>query len=531
MIDPHDVHATLGRHQLADGLPLVIDFEKSNGVWIHDAVSGSDFLDAFTCFASWPLGYNHPGFREPDFLRDITNAALTKLSNSDLYSVQLAEFVEAFATRVTPPGFPHHFWVSGGSLAVENALKTAFDWKARKLGRTSLSDSVDDLVILHFRQAFHGRSGYTLSLTNTVPDKIGLFPKFKWPRVHNPFIEFDLDGAIANDIEAEEQRACQEIEAVLRSDRPVAAILIEPMQGEGGDNHFRPQFLQALRRYADDHEALLVFDEVQTGFFGSGKPWFWQHLGVQPDVVAFGKKTQVCGLYASTRVDEVPNNVFRMSSRINSTWGGNLADMVRCRRFIEIIESDGLPQKIAIMGTRMIEGLRRLARETEAFDNVRGCGSLIAFSCPSAEARRQMLQALFEHKVLALSCGVRSVRFRLPLIISQSEIDELLNRVEQSVGVVVAKPADSNRSRSSAGLRVCLPLSEDGDTGGVSVEEGTVADRTDLAGGEEPSQRNLAQAMPQDLDVVVRIREQPPSATVAREQGRREGRGGELLRV
>jgi L-lysine 6-transaminase len=435
MIEAHDVHDTLGRHQLTDGLDLVLDLERSHGSWLHDSRTGRDFLDAFTCFASWPVGYNHPMLLDPEFAAELNRSARMKPSSSDLYTREMAAFVNAFGTRVTPPEYHHHFWISGGGLAVENGLKTAFDWKARRLGRTSFDDDVSDLRILHFNQAFHGRTGYTMSLTNTVPDKIGLFPKFDWPRVHNPAIEFDADGNIANDVEAEERRACGEIEAVLAGSGrdTVAAIIIEPMQGEGGDNHFRPEFLARLRQYADESDALLIFDEVQTGFFGSGRPWLWQRLGVAPDVVAFAKKTQVCGIYAGARVDEVEDNVFRRSSRINSTWGGNLVDMVRCRRFIEIIDAEGLAGNITEMGERALAGLRGLARESGAFRNVRGVGSLIAFTFEDTAERDRMLSALFDREVLALASGPTSVRFRLPLVISAAEVDELLARVSSAI--------------------------------------------------------------------------------------------------
>ena len=434
MIAPNAVHATLKKHQLADGYPVVLDLENSKGVWMHDAVSGKKYLDAFSFFASWPMGYRHPMLEEAVFQQELLAAATTKVANSDIYTVAMARFVEAFASKVTPPGFPYHFWISGGALAVENALKTAFDWKARKLGRTSFTDSVDDLVILHFRGAFHGRSGYTLSLTNTLPDKIGLFPKFDWPRVHNPAIVFDLEGNIANDVAAEESRAVAEIEAAFEKhgDR-IAAILIEPMQGEGGDNHFRPEFFETLRRFADEREAMLIYDEVQTGFFGSGKPWMWQHHGIAPDIVAFGKKTQVCGIYVSERVDEVPENVFKRPSRINSTWGGNLADMVRARRFIEIVEEQDLADHIAAMGGRLVAGLRTMAAETGAFSNVRGVGSLVAVTMESGEARAAQLSRLFQNEVLALPSGPTSIRFRLPFVIQEAEIDELLARLRSSL--------------------------------------------------------------------------------------------------
>ena len=439
-ITPHDVHGTLGRHQLADGYGIVLDLEKSHGSWLHDSRSGDDLLDAFTCFASWPIGYNHPKLHgDAEYLRELHRAAENNPSNSDLYTVEMAKFVDAFATHVTPPEFPYHFWIAGGSLAVENALKVAFDWKARKLGRTNFHDDVNDLVILHFNEAFHGRSGYTMSLTNTLPDKVGLFPKFNWPRVHNPFVVFDNDGNITNDIESEERRAIEEIHAVFDAHQNrVAGIIIETMQGEGGDRHFRPEFFQALRTIADEREALLILDEVQTGFFGSGKPWLWQHKGVAPDVVAFGKKTQVCGVYAGKRVEEVEDHVFVRSSRINSTWGGNLVDMVRARRFIEIIKEDHLEAHITRMGERVLSGLRSIARETNAFDNVRGVGSLLAISFEHADHRDRMVRTLFERKVMVLPCGTNSLRFRLPLNVTEEECDTLLERVSASVPASVA---------------------------------------------------------------------------------------------
>lgn len=430
MIHPNEVHATLRRHQLADGLPMVFDLDRSHGAWLHDAAGGGEYLDFFTCFASWPVGYNHPMLAEPAFAAELARAARHNPSNSDLYTTPMAEFVEAFATRVTPPGFPHHFWVSGGALAVENAMKTAFDWKARKVGVERLGDDGASLVVLHLRQAFHGRSGYTLSVTNTDPNKIALFPKFRWPRVHNPAIEFDLDGNVANDVGAEERRAEAEIEQAFREHRDrVAAILVEPMQSEGGDNHFRPQFLAMLRRFADEQEALLVYDEVQTGFFGTGKPWLWQHHGVAPDVVAFGKKTQVCGIYASGRIDEVEGNVFAKAGRINSTWGGNLTDMVRARRFIEIVEREKLADNVARMGERFLAGLRAIARERGEVSNVRGIGTLVAFTLRTTAEREGLLERMRAKRLLALRSGERAIRFRTSFVAREAEIDRALETI------------------------------------------------------------------------------------------------------
>ncbi|MBM3990546.1 MAG: L-lysine 6-transaminase [Planctomycetes bacterium] len=434
MIHPQNVHETLKRHQLADGFPFVLDLDKSHGSWLHDARTGTDLLDFFTCFASWPIGYNHPRMSEPAFCAELLTAARNNPANSDLYTVAMARFVEAFATRVTPAGYPYHFWISGGALAIENALKVAFDWKAQKLGRRDLHESCDDLVVLHFKDAFHGRSGYTLSLTNTDPTKTGLFPKFRWPRVHNPGLEFDLDGGICNDIVASEARACAEIERAFAEHKgKVAAIVIEPMQSEGGDHHFRPEFLERLRAYADEQEALLVFDEVQTGFFGAGTPWLWQKLGVAPDIVAFAKKSQQAGIYSSKRVDDVAENCFHRPSRINSTWGGNLTDMVRATQIIDIILREQMPENIAARGQQFIAGLRQLGRCGAPFSNVRGVGSLCAFTLADTATRDAMIGRLREQRLLALKSGSRAIRFRLPLNVTAAEVDLALGKIEAAL--------------------------------------------------------------------------------------------------
>ena len=427
MIDPKLVHETLARHQLADGYPFVLDLDKSHGSWLHDARTDTQFLDFFTNFASWPIGWNHPRMSEPAFLAEMQKAATNNPANSDLYTQLQAEFVQEFATRVTPASHPHHFWISGGALAVENAMKAAFDWKAHK---ANVQDDGASLVVLHFKHAFHGRSGYTLSVTNTKADKIALFPKFTWPRVHSPAIEFDLQGKIANDVAAEEAKSCREIEAAFAQYKNrIACILIEPMQSEGGDNHFRTEFLRKLRQYADENAALLVFDEVQTGFFGSGKPWLWQHHDVEPDIVAFGKKTQICGIYSNRRIDEVEDNVFRKVSRINSTWGGSLTDMVRSKQFIRIILDEKMPENVTRMGAQLIAGLRALASERGEITNVRGLGSLIAFTLKDGATRDEWLKKLREKKLLALASGERAIRFRLPFVVQKAEIDVALEKV------------------------------------------------------------------------------------------------------
>ena len=431
-IGPSDVRDVLARSILADGLDFVLDIERSTGSVLVDARTGERYLDMFTFFASSALGMNHPALADDEAFRaELATAAVNKPSNSDVYSVPMARFVDTFARVLGDPALPHLFFVDGGALAVENALKVAFDWKSRHNEARGIDPALGTKV-LHLRGAFHGRSGYTLSLTNTDPTKVARFPKFDWPRIDAPYIRPDLDDADMDALEAESlHQARAAFEANLDD---IACFIAEPIQGEGGDRHFRPQFFAAMRELCDEFDALLIFDEVQTGCGLTGTAWAYQQLGVAPDVVAFGKKTQVCGVMAGRRVDEIADNVFAVSSRINSTWGGNLADMVRSRRILEVIEADGLMEHAAEAGRYLHARLEELAADfPELVRDVRGRGLMRAFSLPSGEQRDELVRKLWDRHVVMLASGPDSVRFRPALTVSYSEIDDAVAAVRDAL--------------------------------------------------------------------------------------------------
>ena len=417
---PADVHAVLGRSLLVDGFDLVLDLSASRGSTLVDARDGRAYLDLFTFYASSALGMNHPALTEdPLFREELLEAALNKPANSDVYSVPMARFVEVFARVLGDPRLPHLFFVEGGALAVENALKAAFDWKSRWNEAHGLDPALGTRV-LHLQDAFHGRSGYTLSLTNTDPVKTARFPKFDWPRVGSPYLSSDHGDVV------ERERASLAAARVAFEQHPhdIACFVLEPVQGEGGDHHFRPEFLQAVQALCREFDALLVLDEVQTGCGLTGTAWAYQQLGLEPDVVAFGKKTQVCGVMAGGRIDEVPGNVFQASSRINSTWGGSLTDMVRARRVLEVVETEGLIARAATAGEHLLGLLRGLAERHPVVTDVRGRGLMCAFTLPDAGLRGAVITALRqEEDVLLLGCGTRSVRFRPALTVTDADLE------------------------------------------------------------------------------------------------------------
>ncbi len=427
MIISNDVKKVLSKHILTDGMDIIVDLKKSKGSWFVDKRNGDKYLDFFSMFASMSVGFNHPKLLSA---RDeLGSLAVQKPANSDSYSVAMAEFVDAFERVGIPEYLPHAFFIEGGGLAVENALKTAFDWKVRKnfaKGYTKATGS----KIIHFKQSFHGRTGYTLSLTNTTdPRKYQYFPTFDWPRVLNPKLTFPVDDTNLALVKELEDSSISQIKAAINlySD-DIAGLIIEPIQGEGGDNHFRPKFFTRLREICDENDIIFILDEVQTGVGLTGKFWAHEHLGIKPDIISFGKKTQVCGILASKRIDEVAHNVFSEPSRINSTFGGNLIDMVRFTYILHIIEEENLIDNARIQGELLLKELQKISCDfPEKVSNPRGIGLMCAFDMPDESDRDLFLQQISQKKLLLMGCGSRSVRFRPHLIITADEIMLAIN--------------------------------------------------------------------------------------------------------
>jgi L-lysine 6-transaminase len=409
-----------------------MDMKKSHGSWLVDERDGSEYLDMFSMFASGAVGYNHPDIQAG---KDrLTAAALYKPTLSDIYNIQYAEFVEKFSNTAIPEYLPHAFFIEGGALGVENALKVAFDWKVRKNMEKGKGEKGGKII--HFKQAFHGRTGYTLSLTNTSdPRKTMYFPKFDWPRIDIPKLSFPITDIVLQEVEKNERIAIDQIKTALAINKDdVAALIIEPIQGEGGDNHFRDEFFVALRQLCDENEMLFIMDEVQTGIGITGKWWAHQHFSVKPDIISFGKKTQVCGLLAGPRVEEVENNVFSESSRINSTFGGNLADMVRFHIILEIMEKENLPENAKNMGDFLLGELGNLAEEFPAYvTNPRGLGLFAAFDLPSQTERDKVIGGLMKNKLLMLPSGDNAIRFRPHLNVTREDLTTSLEIINATI--------------------------------------------------------------------------------------------------
>jgi len=433
-VSAQDVHKVLGKHILADGYDLTYDIEKSHGVYMYDSKYNRELLDFFTCFASVPLGYNHPDMlNDEEFKKNLLLAALANPSNSDIYTQQYAEFVDTFSQIGIPDYLPHAFFIAGGGLAIENAIKVAMDWKVQKNFRKGYPNE-RGFKVIHFENAFHGRTGYTMSLTNTHPDKTKWYAKFDWPRITTPTIHFPLTENKLDDLIQREELALSQIKKAFADNKDdICAIIIEPVQAEGGDNHVRKEFLEQVKELADENECFLIYDEVQTGVGLTGKFWCHEHFGekARPDIIAFGKKMQVCGILVGNKVDDIETNVFKVPSRLNSTWGGNLVDMVRISQILKIIKKDNLLENAARSGKYLQEKLNILTQKFDIMSNVRGYGLLTAFDFPDKVIRDKFISKGLQRNVMFIGCGNSSIRFRPALIMQEADIDKGIEIMEK----------------------------------------------------------------------------------------------------
>jgi L-lysine 6-transaminase len=424
-LSPDAVVDILSRHILVDGYHVVMDLEKSRGSYLFDARSGRPILDFFSNFATCPIGYNHPGMQDPEFRERLLQVALVKPANSDIYTSDYADFVETFTRLALPPSHAGHvFFVEGGAAGVENALKTAFDWKVRGVSRAATARREGP----HFREAFHGRTGYALSLTNTADArKTQYFPVLTGPASLSCRGSRDPDPARPpppRGGRSEIRKACAE------SPGDIAAPILEPIRGSG-DNHFRPELFRRLRA-SPTSSSSSSFSTRSNGRRADRLVWCWQQFGVSRPL-RLGKKTQVCGFASNGRIDQV-DSVFKISSRINSTWGGNLADMVRCARYLEIIEEEGLVDNARTVGEHLLARLSEMAEEFPGVvSNVRGRGLFVALDLPDKATRDRVLAACLEHGLMALASGASALRFRPALTLSREEAEEGVRKLRRAL--------------------------------------------------------------------------------------------------
>ena len=348
-----------------------------------------------------------------------------------------AEILETGILKVAPKGLNQVFTGQSGSDANELAYKAAFIWKRQQqrggpnvdFTNDEISSAMEneppgapDLSILSFKSAFHGRLLGSLSTTRSKPIHKLDVPAFHWPQAPFPACKYPLDQYAAENT-AEEKRCLEETERLIKEwPLPPAAIIIEPIQSEGGDNHASPAFFKGLRELTRKHDILFIVDEVQTGIGSTGKFWAHEHWGLAdpPDMVTFSKKAQTAGYYFGNS-DLKPNKPYRQFN----TWMGDPARALLFRAIIREIERLGLVENTAAVGDYLYGGLERLAqRYPNEIENLRGKGqgTFLAWNSPR---RDEVLKKAKTVGVNIGGCGETSVRLR-PMLIFQKHHGELI---------------------------------------------------------------------------------------------------------
>lgn len=443
---------------LVDSYPKIWNFKKSINSTLFD-LDGHKYLDFHGGFGSNPIGWNHPVLIEK-MEEEPMSLYVNKPANSDFYSTKLVEYVDKMNTTL-PKGYDKLFFIDGGSNAVENALKVAFDWKYKMFKKYFDNKGSYNPKIIYLENCFHGRGGYTMSLTNTDPKKVALFPKFNnWIRIKNKtsrtyglshqdtfistknYPKYDKCNKLIDDIEREGKvNIVKEFLDIEKYNdlRDIAAVIVEPIRCEGGDIYPTLSSLRFINDYCKNNDILFIVDEVQTGFGTTGKWWCFEHFNhLNPDIVSFGKKSQQCGIFAGRRIDYVENNCFAQSSRISSTWGGNLIDMVRATHIIDIINDDNLLNNAKMLGNYWTNEMHQLPTIYKQYiSNIRNLGLLMAFDLPSNESRNKVLKEMENNGLLALGCGRKTIRLRPNLAVDIEDIEECIDITKKSIESII----------------------------------------------------------------------------------------------
>ncbi|KAL2753608.1 hypothetical protein ACRALDRAFT_2110308 [Sodiomyces alcalophilus JCM 7366] len=426
-------------------LHMLADYSKSIGNYIADP-DGNVLLDVFAQIASIPLGYNNPGLIAASKTPEMVSAIVNRPALGNFPAYDWAATLRTGILKAAPPGLSQVFTAMTGSDANETAYKAAFMYRRqRERGgpqaafteeelSTAMSNtmpgSANDLSILSFKAAFHGRLFGSLSTTRSKPIHKLDIPAFDWPQATFPQLKYPLEDHVAEN-EAAERASLEEVEHLIQTfPRKPAAVVVEPIQSEGGDNHASPAFFRGLREVTARNDVLLIVDEVQTGVGATGRFWAHEHWGLSspPDMVTFSKKAQAAGYYYADPALR-PNLPYRQFN----TWMGDPVRAVLFRAIYEQIQQHGLVAQAARVGDYLYAGLQRIAeRYPDQVANLRGKdrGTFIAFDNPRRD------EVLRRAKTLGVNLGgsgVSAVRLRPMLVFEERHADILLGVLEKIV--------------------------------------------------------------------------------------------------
>ena len=391
-----------------------IDFDKSHGSYLVDKDSQKEYLDFFGQYSTLALGYNHKIFSSREYLEDIKRVAHQKITNCEILSDESSEFDKMFRKYTSNRYFTHYHYSCTGALAIEAAIKTAMDYKGG--GHHS---------VITFKGSFHGINSYGGFLTcrfEPVKNRLKGFPKIMEKPFNNPVIEYKNGKSVVNFEFVSE--VLNNIEDRIKLDNNVCAILVEPIQCTYGDFYFPKEFFTGIREIASRYDIPLIFDEIQIGFGGTGKIWYHEHLPITPDILVFGKKTQLSGIAVQKKFSKIFDN----SIRLEVTWDSDIIDMIRCKYIIKAYKKFDVLNNV----NSKAELLSKKLSSVSKIHNVRNSGLLFAFDFPDNRARNLFVKNLVKNQMLCNPTRELTVRLRPNLFVTKNEIDHAVSIIQEA---------------------------------------------------------------------------------------------------
>ncbi|KIR42718.1 4-aminobutyrate aminotransferase [Cryptococcus deuterogattii 99/473] len=435
-----ELSAAIGKFQDPRAHTLVADYNKSCGNYLVDA-DGNVLLDMFAQIASIAIGYNHPDLIKLAKTDQFASAAMSRPALGSYPPVDWADVVNEGILKVAPKGLIQVFTTQDGSSATEGALKASFlSYQAKRRGNRPFSNEEietvlenqspgsPELSVLSFKGGFHGRNLGSLSLTRSKPIHKLDMPAFEWPACQFPDIKYPLAENVEHNQKAE-AAALAHVEETIRvwsNKKPIVAMIIEPIQSEGGDRHASADYFRKLRRIAKKHNIYFIVDEVQTGVGATGS--FWAHdkweLEEPADFVTFSKKAQASGFYhnLSTRAP--------FAYQAYNTWMGDPIRALQAREMFKVIERDDLIKNVTLVGDYIYKSLEQYEASGKILNlRGKGQGTFIAFDLPSPKERDEFIGQMRLQGVNLGACGSQSVRLRPMLVFEQSHAELFLEKL------------------------------------------------------------------------------------------------------
>lgn len=432
----------MNKIQHTGAVHFFVDYAASRGNYLVDA-DGNTYLDILGQISSLPLGYNHPAIVSA--MANPANASMLaqRPCLGMLPPTDWVERVNKTLISIAPKGLNEVATMMCGSCSNENAFKAVFIWYQTKVRggppteedmKTCMENKAPgspNLSILSFNGGFHGRLMGCLSTTHSKAIHKVDFPAFDWPVAPFPQLKYPLEDFARENAE-EEARCLEQARKLIgdwRKKAPVAGMIIEPWQAEGGDNHATPDFFCKLREIAAEEGVAFIVDEVQTGGGGAGSFWAHEQWGLTnpPDVVTFSKKLQTGGYYMKSEFRPIE------SYRIFNTWMGDPAKMIQLEAFVETDKEDNLQENTVITGDYLKEQLQTLSTVHPEITNVRGYGTHLAVDLPTSDERNGLIQSLLKHGVESGGCGERTLRFRPALVFQPKHAMEAVQAIDAAL--------------------------------------------------------------------------------------------------